>query len=213
MAIVSIPLLGQASGKFSDTEFYRSNGLNILRSGKLKRYRIPSALQLYRQNLLKQLVTLFSTSFLVMKLCYRNPKSYLNFLNYFIKKSYNYFELTELGRLHCISPESLIFSKGDFNISLSCNIIFYSGTELIFEVNSIDFDFTTSSMGYCIMMSYNSVYSTSFAFDKVDGYDNRYVIKYNYPPCHTLDYHCYLCFYDKDLELYSNFVYGFYFSH
>lgn len=88
MALVSIPLLGQASGKLSEIEFYRSHGVNIIRSSKLKRYKPASKINSVYQEGLSRLVGNSKSIYGLISATLTKPRRKISWLNTYV--NYNY---------------------------------------------------------------------------------------------------------------------------
>lgn len=213
MAIVSIPILGQASGKFSDSEFYRINGINVLRSSKLKRYKLKTETSIYYQNLLKYIVRSTMPLISLMRNANVVKKYKLNFFNRFIKHNYNLFSLNEAGLLLCSDITSIKFYDSDISLPVSGAISSYSSTYLDFYLNS-KYVLNPSNMDvYLILCKQNFRDSALFSSYCINEATSLYRMEFHEPPFNSADYHVFAAIFDYSSELFFKQSYLFLFSH
>lgn len=115
MAIVSIPILGQASGKMSDVEFLRINGQNIIRSSKLKRYKPTPQVSLDNQAKLRLLCQGCSSIIPLINKSYKSKKRIWSKFNTWIHDHYEYFHQEDMRTLVLDEPENLRFANYNQN--------------------------------------------------------------------------------------------------
>lgn len=124
MAITQNPIIGRSSGSIQTLEFYSLNGRNIIRARKLKRYKPPSVLQRYNQELLKRVATLYST---IKPLGRHFPFAYSlprNWQNYFIEKNLSYFSMPpNLSTIICNDIPKFVFFPSAVRLNYSYSTI------------------------------------------------------------------------------------------
>jgi hypothetical protein len=130
MAIVSIPILGQASGKLSEIEFYRRNGVNVVRSSKLKRYKPNPLSKSVYQEVLSFLVGRSKSLYALFIYTMDKKKSRLSWLNHFVHKNYNAF-ISESQTIDFISGiESMSFAFNNLQAIKSIDSISFNATSV-----------------------------------------------------------------------------------
>jgi hypothetical protein len=213
MAIISIPILGRASGRFADAEFLTLGGRNILRSKKLKRYKPANVTNLYFQQLLKQIVVnaLPLNPFLVNS--YKSRSKFLNWHNQFIRDNYPLFSITGVKTLVCSDITKLSFSHPSFRISGIANILSYSSTHLSFECNLASEFLLGYHEFYLVLCVDNFRFSQMqlASFELLPTPNFTYF--YPSPPFHSLNYHAFFVLRDTRFNTFSNSLYLFNFSH
>lgn len=137
MARVSIPILGQASGKFSDVEFLRLSGVNVIRSSKLKQYKKPSSLSISLRSKLRLFVQGLSGIKWFLKDCFISKKKRWHYLNAFISYNYPYFHEEDSRVLFLDRPADVVI----------CN------SALSHEINIIDLELRKSNFYMTLPLS------------------------------------------------------------
>lgn len=213
MAIVSIPLLGRASGKMSNFEFYRLTNRNCIRSSKLKRYKNPSVSQSYRQILLKKIVSSVSPIIGLLRLSYYKKRSNLNFFNNWLRTFYKYFYLNESDYLFFDDFTVLKFSIESFFVNASFSVSSYSG-EMVFIDYISDFDFYSFDYEiYAVLITPNFRNSCFFMLQPNLSVPNQLIMDTGVPPFHSSDYSCFIFVRNFNNNQFSNTIYAFDFSH
>lgn len=213
MAIVSIPLLGQASGKFSDSEFYRLGNKNILRSSKLKRYKKNNVVNSYYQLLLKKIVSSIMPLSFLLKLSYKPNSKHINYFNLFLSRNYHKFSLNENNYLFCDDLESIQFSTSVLSSHFTASVLDYSAYYIEFELQGTEL-FRDSAMMLIAILCTNNFRSTVF-YNCMQPDINLpvYRIEYPEPPFNSADYHCFLMYNNTIDNSFYKSCYGFFFSH
>lgn len=213
MAIVSIPLLGSASGKFADAEFMKLSGRNILRSKKLKRYKTVNATNFYYQQLLKKIILAVSPIMPFLSHSYRRTPRFLNFINFWVKQNYHLFSLNSANYLMCSNSQILRFSVPEFQVIVSASIFSYSGTQLIFETDLLA-TYLTGEYDFYLVLSTDNFRTSIMNLASIHDVGSKQLIfYYNSPPFNSADYDCFIILYHKQTKKYSNTSFLFRFSH
>lgn len=213
MARISIPILGQASGKFADAEFLRLNGVNILRASKLKRYKPKNAINTYYQVLLKKIMQSFVPLSFLIRSMYLPNRSKLSFVNWWLKSNYHLFSLNINNYLIISSPEGFNFNNSNIPFFISCNIIDYSSgfirftCDSTFDLSNPDLEFFlicfTNNFGRSLFWNCSLISSNPYTFD----------FYFESPPFKSADFYAYLVVHDTISNTYSKASYAFLFQH
>lgn len=213
MAIVSIPLLGRASGRFADAEFMRLGGRNILRSKKLKRYKPVNSVNRYYQQLLKKIIVSLSPVFPFLSLSYTLTSKYLNYCNQWVKDNYNLFSLNSLEYLICSDITKLKFSTPQFICNVTASIFSYTGLQLIMSTD-LSAVYLTGDYEFYLILSTGNMRSTIMNLAGIyDVSSKQLIYYYTEPPFNSADYHVFLVLKNKITGLFSNTNYLFAFVH
>lgn len=213
MALISIPILGRASGRFADAEFLTLDGRNVLRSKKLKRYKPKNVTNNYYQQLLKKLVVsaLALNPFLVNS--YKSRSRFLNWHNQFIRDNYPLFSLNSNLYLICSDITKMQFSSGNFLISGEASIISYSSTYLSFTCNLAP-EFLLGYHEFFIVLCTSNFRQSHMQLATIELLPSPYFTYFfTSPPFNSLDYHAFMVLRDTRFNTYSNTLYLFPFMH
>lgn len=213
MARVSIPLLGQASGKFADAEFLTLKGQKILRSKKLKRYKPKNSVNVYYQSLLKLIVLSASPIVAFLKQSYSKPLRLMNYFNRFIHDNYSLFYLNSSLYLFCSDITKLRFSTPDFYTQCEFTISSYSATQLEF-LSSIDNKYLLGDYDFYLVLctdNFRRAQMTQCSYEPLPS--PHFVYFYPSPPFNSSNYHAFFILKKISTNEFSNSIYAFYFSH
>lgn len=213
MAIISIPILGSASGRFADAEFLKLHGRNILRSKKLKRYKPRNATNRYYEVLLKKIVLAASPIISFLRLAYTPRKKYYNFFNQFIHDFYYLFSLNSQEYLLCSNTQLLHFSTASFLVNVIASISSYTGAYLIFNTN-LPPVYLSGDYEFFLVLSTNNFRNSQLQVAQIYDVANKQ-LQYFYPapPFNSADYDVFLVIRSKLNNTYSNTSFLFRFSH
>lgn len=213
MAIISIPILGRASGRFADAEFLTVAGRNILRSKKLKRYKARNTTNNYYQQLLKLIVINSSPLNIFLSQSYKSRSKFLNWHNQFISDNYPLFSLSSSLSLICSNIEQMRFSSYDFQINCTAAIVAYNNSHLQFTCN-LDLSYLLGYHEFYIVLCKHNFHASQMQLASCDSVPDR-LFSYFYPtpPFNSADYHVFLVLKDKRFNIFSNTKYLFFFMH